>query len=277
MEACAMPASVPEVLAAWMQPFAVYFTTAVWRHVLVLVAGALLAPGRRTVTAALRIMGLDQAPGFAVYHRVLSLGRWSSRAVAHRLLLLLVAAFVPTGPVVVGIDDTIERRWGAKIKARGVYRDPVRSSHGHFVKASGLRWLSVMLLAPIPWAGGVWALPFLSVLAPSERYATKRGQRHKTLTDWARQVGRARLGAPGAAWARQVLPGRARLGAPGAAWARQVLPGRARCCLGAPGAAPDRSLAARTPRDRGDGQPLLGPCAAARCGPPPVPDLQAAP
>ena len=109
-----MPASVPEVLAAWMQPFAVYFTTAVWRHVLVLVAGALLAPGRRTVTATLRIMGLDQAPGFAVYHRVLSLGRWSSRAVAHRLLVLLVAAFVPTGPVVVGLDDTVERRWGAR-------------------------------------------------------------------------------------------------------------------------------------------------------------------
>src|SRR3954468_4555597 len=182
-----MPASVPEVLAAWMQPFAVDFTTAVWRHVLVLVAGALLAPGRRTVTAALRIMGLDQAPGFAVYHRVLSLGRWSSRAVAHRLLVLLVAAFVPTGPVVVGIDDTIERRWGAKIKARGIYRDPVRSSHGHFVKASGLRWLCVMLLAPVPWAGCVWGLPFLTVLAPSERYAAERGQRHKTLADWGPQ------------------------------------------------------------------------------------------
>ena len=195
-----MPASVPEVLAAWMQPFTVYFTTAVWRHVLVLVAGALLAPGRRTVTAALRIMGLDQAPGFAVYHRVLSLGRWSSRAVAHRLLLLLVAAFVPTGPVVVGIDDTIERRWGAKIKARGIYRDPVRSSHGHFVKASGLRWLCVMLLAPVPGAGCVWALPFLSVLAPSERYATKRGQRHKTLrTGRARCCSRPRAGCPDAA------------------------------------------------------------------------------
>jgi DDE superfamily endonuclease len=102
-------------------------------------------------------------------------------------LLLLVAAFVPTGPVVVGIDDTIERRWGAKIKARGIYRDPVRSSHGHFVKASGLRWLCVMLLAPIPWAGCVWALPFLTMLAPSERYATERGHRHKKLTDWARQ------------------------------------------------------------------------------------------
>src|SRR3954465_3990009 len=188
MEACAMPASVPEVLAAWMQPFAVYFTTAVWRHVLVLVAGALLAPGRRTVTAALRIMGLDQAPGFAVYHRVLSLGRWSSRAVAHRLLRLLVAAFVPTGPVVGGLDDTIERRWGAKIKARGIYRDPVRSSHGHFVKASGLRWLCVMLLAPIPWAGCARALPVLTVLAPSEQWSSQHRLRHKTLTDWARQA-----------------------------------------------------------------------------------------
>src|SRR3954453_22076212 len=135
-----MPAPVPEVLAAWMRPFRGYFTTAVWRHTLVLVAGALLAPGRRTGTTALRVMGLEQAPGFAVHHRVLGHGRWSSRAVGHRLLLLLVAAFVPTGPVVVGIDDTIEQRWGAKIKARGIYRDPVRSSRGHFVKVSGLRW-----------------------------------------------------------------------------------------------------------------------------------------
>ena len=81
-----MPASVPEVLAAWMRPFRGYFTAAVWRHALVLVAGAVLAPGRRTVTAALRVMGLGQAPGFAVHHRVLSHARWSSRAVAHRLL-----------------------------------------------------------------------------------------------------------------------------------------------------------------------------------------------
>jgi hypothetical protein len=87
-----------------------------------------------------------------------------------------------------GLDDTLERRWGAKIKARGIYRDPVRSSHGHFVKASGLRWLSVMLLPDIPWAGRVWGLPFLTALAPSERYASKRARPHKKLTDWGRQV-----------------------------------------------------------------------------------------
>src|SRR5215218_1358076 len=71
-EACAMPTSVPAMLAAWIQPFAASFTPAVWRHVLVLVAGVVLAPGRRTVTAALRVMGLDLEAGFAVYHRVLS-------------------------------------------------------------------------------------------------------------------------------------------------------------------------------------------------------------
>jgi hypothetical protein len=64
----------------------------------------------------------------------------------------------------------------------------VRSSHGHFVKASGLRWISLMLLAPVPFAGRVWALPFLTALAPSARYATAQGRRHKQLTDWARQV-----------------------------------------------------------------------------------------
>src|ERR671927_1239475 len=158
-----MPASVPQVVAEWMRPFTLCFT------------------------AALRVMGLGHTSSFALYHRVLSTGRWSSRAVAHRLLLLLVAAFVPHGPVVIAIDDTIERRWGAKIKARGISRDPVRSSHGHFVKASGLRWLSLMAVVPVPWTARRWALPFLTVLAPSERWSQQQGRRHKKLTDWARQ------------------------------------------------------------------------------------------
>jgi hypothetical protein len=85
------------------------------------------------------------------------------------------------------VDDTVERRWGKRIAARGIYRDPIRSSHGHFVRASGLRWVSLSLLAPIPWAARVWSLPFLTVLAPSERYAQERGRQHKRLTDWARQ------------------------------------------------------------------------------------------
>ncbi|MBX6375185.1 MAG: transposase [Acetobacteraceae bacterium] len=173
------------MLDGWMRPFRCHFTAAVWRHMLVLVCGTLLAPGRRTVAAALRVMGPGEA---AVYHRVLSHGHWSSRRLAHRLLVLLVAAFVSDGPVVAGLDDTIERRRGACIRAKGIDRDPVRSSHGHFAKASGLRWLCVMLLAPVPWAGCVWGLPVLTVLAPSERYAAAQGGRHKKLTDRGRQA-----------------------------------------------------------------------------------------
>jgi hypothetical protein len=164
------------------------FSEPTWRHVLVLVAGAILAPGRRTVAAMLQVMGLGQVSTFTNYHRVLNRNRWSSRAGARRLLHLLLNTFVPNGPVVIGIDETVERRWGPRIKARGIYRDPVRSSRGHFVKASGLRWISLMLLAPIPWAGRVWALPFLTTLAPSERFALKHGRRHKKLTDRARQL-----------------------------------------------------------------------------------------
>jgi DDE superfamily endonuclease len=178
----------PEVLTRWMAPFAVCFTRPTWRNALVLLAGAVLAPGRRTVSSALSVMGLRRSPSFTNFHRVLNRGRWSSRAVARRLFELLVAALVPDGPIVVAIDETLERRWGARIRARGIYRDPVRSSRGHFVKASGLRWISAMLLAPIPWAGRVWALPFLTVLAPSARFARAHGRRHKALTERARQI-----------------------------------------------------------------------------------------
>jgi hypothetical protein len=94
----------------------------------------------------------------------------------------------PNGEVVIAVDDTIERRWGAKIKARGIYRDPVRSSQGQFVKTSGLRWLSLAVTLPVPFAGRRWALPFLTVLAPSARWSEAQGKRHKTLTDRARQA-----------------------------------------------------------------------------------------
>ncbi len=182
------PNPAAAAMDAWMAPFAPGFSRPVWRRVLVLVAGAILAHGRRTVASALRAAGLEGAPDFAAYHRVLSRARRSSRDAARVLLALLLGAFAPTGPVVVALDDTLERRWGAKIAARGIYRDPVRSSRGRFVKASGLRWLSLMLLAPVPWAGRVWALPVLTALAPSERHAHRAGRRHKKLTDWARQA-----------------------------------------------------------------------------------------
>jgi DDE superfamily endonuclease len=179
---------LPSRFAAVILCFAPCFRERSWRHAEVLLVGAILAPGTRTVTSILRVTGLGRERRFVNYHRVLSRAAWSGRAVARLLLGLLLDAFAPRGPVLLGLDDTIERRRGKRIGAKGIYRDPVRSSHGHFVKASGLRWLSLMLLVPIPWAGRVWALPFLTALAPSERYRCERGRRHKRLTDWARQL-----------------------------------------------------------------------------------------
>src|ERR1700709_2703356 len=139
-------------LASWLEPFSALFTRPTWRRAVVLMRGAILTSHRRTVSSALRVTGHGQASDFARYHNVLNRSRWSALAGGRLLLNLLIRAFVPSGPIVVGIDDTIERRWGARIKARGIYRDPVRSSRGHFVKTSGLRWLSLMVAVPIPWA-----------------------------------------------------------------------------------------------------------------------------
>jgi hypothetical protein len=168
--------------------FAPLFTQPTLGNARQLLIGALLSPGRRTVTAALRISGLEAQRTFQNYHRVLSRARWSALQASRILLWLLITVFVTRGPIVIGLDETIERRWGKKIEKRGIYRDPVRSSRGHFVKASGLRWISVMLLVRVPFADRVWALPFLTALAPSERYAEQQGIRHKSITEWGRQL-----------------------------------------------------------------------------------------
>ena len=180
---------LPQAIIHILRHFEVAFSERVWEWAKILLIGAILAPGIRTVTAALRVMGLSQEQQFQNYHRVLNRATWSSRTLSRILLGLLVRAFVPPDqPVVLGLDEHIERRRGEQIAAKGIYRDAVRSSKSFFVKTSGLRWVSMMVLAPIPWAKRIWALPFLTVLAPSERYHQDRGMPHKKLTDWARQM-----------------------------------------------------------------------------------------
>jgi hypothetical protein len=177
----------PEYLTLLMS-FGPLFSEPVFGRALLLVAGAILTPGQRTVANVLRTLGRQHTPHFQNFHRVLNRAGWSSRQAARILLLALVRAFAPDGPVLLGLDETLERRRGKRIAARGIYRDAARSSRAYVNKASGLRWVSLMLLAWVPFAQHVWALPFLTVLAPSERYHRARGRRHKTLTDWGRQL-----------------------------------------------------------------------------------------
>jgi hypothetical protein len=179
---------MPCEFVALIVAFAPLFSKPVFQHVQVLLLGAILSPGKRTVTQTLRVMGKSQDAHFQHYHRVLNRAVWSSLAAAQILLGLLISAFAWSGTIVLGLDDTIERRRGDRIAAKGIYRDPVRSSHAHFVTASGLRWLALMLLVPLPWAQRVWALPFLTCWCPSQRDDEQHGRAHRKVTDRARQM-----------------------------------------------------------------------------------------
>ena len=179
--------SLPTTFISVIAVFAPTFSNPVWQHVKVLLTGAILAPGRRTVTAVLRVMGVSTDPHVQRDHRVLNRAVWSPLMASRLLLRLLVAMFVPWGVVVFGLDDTIERRRGDHMSAKGSYRDPVRSSHAHFVKVSGVRWLCCMLLTPMTWAGRVWALPCMTVLCPAERFYEQQGRGHQTLVERAWQ------------------------------------------------------------------------------------------
>ncbi len=176
------------VLMNFVIAFAPFFSKPVFRHVKVLLMGAILSPASRTVTNALRVMGLSQEKHFQTYHRVLNRAQWRSLSASRILLKLLIKAFGLSGELVIGFDETIERRRGEQIKAKGIYRDAVRSSKSFFVKTSGLRWLCFAVLTEIPFAKKVWALPFLTVLCPSERYHKERGIRHRKLPERARQA-----------------------------------------------------------------------------------------
>lgn len=171
--------------------FSAFFRKEVWSKAQLLLTAAIICPGSRTVCNLLRSVGLQNESSFPKYHRLLSTDKWSAKKIAAILLKQLIDAFVKPGVALVFVlDDTIERRWGRKISKRGIYRDPVRSSKSHFVKTSGLRWMSLMLLTGLPWleAGLYWGLPILTVLCPSERFYQKKGRTHKTLVDWSRQI-----------------------------------------------------------------------------------------
>ena len=181
--------TLPAVIVTLLLPFERLFDPRTWRKAQLLAMGAILSPGKRTVSSALNILGIGQHGDFAVYHHVLNRAQWSPLQLS-RALLLLVAGRLgsSTEPLVFGIDETVERRWGRKIAAKGRYRDPVRSKDDQVVMTPGLQWVSLMLLTRIGWAGRHWALPFLTALVVSARYDRRKGRRHKTVTDYAQQM-----------------------------------------------------------------------------------------
>lgn len=177
--------NLPVEMVAILAPFAPLFSDRVFLHVQVLGAFAILSHGTRTVTRALRVTGLSQEKQWTNYHRVLNRASWSA-LLASKILLGLILTLLPLGStVVIGADDTIERRRGRKIKHVGVYRDAVRSTKKYVVKCFGLKWVSMMVLINLPFSSRVWALPFLTVLGrPSEKEEKQKRRKRRKQRRW---------------------------------------------------------------------------------------------
>jgi hypothetical protein len=176
--------ALPPGMAAVLQHFSRLFTAPTWRHVQVLLTGAIICQGARRVSTILRVMGLSQEKRFEKYYRVFNRAKWNSISGAKILLGLLLQILPAAFPLLIVVDDTIERRSGRSIKAKGCYRDACRSTQEVVVTCYGLKWVCLMLIVPLPWCQRPWALPFMTILAPSKKCNEARGRKHKTSIDW---------------------------------------------------------------------------------------------
>src|SRR5690242_15421516 len=182
-----MPCTDP--IITLLEPFRCVFTAPTWKKMLTLLRGTLRARGNRTVTNALWSTGHEQDPNFSVFHQVLNRARWSPLQASQHVLKLILDTFGQAGGSVdISIDETLERRWGSKIRKRGHYRDNTRSSHERSVSSPGLRWIVLAVVVRVPWTKQRWALPFLCMLATTPEVSAQLGTRHKTLGLRARQV-----------------------------------------------------------------------------------------
>ncbi|MHB1948723.1 MAG: IS701 family transposase [Gammaproteobacteria bacterium] len=176
--------SLPRGMASVLDSFSHLFTLPTWAHIQVLLIGAILCQGARRVSSILRVMGLSKEKRFEKYHRVLNRAKWNSLSGAKILLGLLVLLLPASLPILIVVDDTIERRSGKKIKAKGCYRDACRSTQKLVIKCFGLKWVCLMLIVSLPWCKRQWALPFMTILAPSKKSNKARNREHKTSIDW---------------------------------------------------------------------------------------------
>ena len=181
--------SLPNEFIIILESFRKLFSPSVRGRAQTLVMGAILCQGNRTVASCLRAVGLGNSPDFYNYHNVLRRAHWSGLAAAKILLGGLIVLFVPANAsLVIAADETLERRQGKKIKAKGWYRGALRSKGKQVVSSLGLEWLCLMLIVPVPWSARQWALPFWTMLQPSKQANEEAGKRHKTSIDWTIQA-----------------------------------------------------------------------------------------
>jgi len=191
---------LPAEIIPLLESFRPAFTEPTYRKAVELMVGTVLAKGRRTVTSALRALGLEMEGDWSKYHQVLNRAKWDGLQLSAILLHLIVNAFVACSAVIyISVDETLERRWGPQIRKRGHWRDSLASSRKMNVSTSGLRWLSFAVVVRVPWSPLNWSLPFLHILLTTPKVSAQLGVRHQTVSQRTKQV---------VCWLRRTLPGR---------------------------------------------------------------------
>lgn len=178
----------PEIVTL-LTVFAGAMTAPTFAKATQLVCGAILAPGKRTVSAVLQVLGLAKEDGYGKYHRVLNRDRWSPWVLSHLLLELVIRTFLDEqAPLILLMDETLERRRSDQIRYVGCFRDSARSGLRHLVTSFGIRWICLAVAVPVPWSRRRWALPFMVVPVRSKRVNAALKRPHRTLTDWAQRM-----------------------------------------------------------------------------------------
>jgi hypothetical protein len=94
---------------------------------------------------------MSRIPISASFTRCESCACWSPLQASRQLLALIIDTFIPAGGGLdIVIDETLERRWGSKIRKRGHYRDNALSSHERSVSSPGLRWIVLAVVVRVP-------------------------------------------------------------------------------------------------------------------------------
>src|SRR3990172_6164985 len=180
--------SIPKAAEPFIQAFAGAFTRPTFPRFVVLLMGAILTAGRRTINNMLRTVG-SLAPGHpSSYHRVLSRRRWSSWRLARALAGYILRHWIPEGPVPLCGDDTVDEHRGKKVYGKAGHRDAVRSTHSFTAYRWGHQGVVLAILVKFPFARRLWALPVLVALYRSKEWNREHGRRHKTPSELMRQL-----------------------------------------------------------------------------------------
>ncbi len=176
---------LPAVAEPLLMSFSIAFTQPTFQRSLVLLVGAIVAKGARTISNLLWNVG-DLAEGDpSDYHRVFSRAPWSLWKLGQVLAIAVIKLAADDDWIRVVVDCTVAEHKGKKVYGKGCHHDAVRSTDTHTVYRWGHRWVALAIIIRFPFCSRPWALPVLTALYRPKELNKKEKRRHKTPIDLA--------------------------------------------------------------------------------------------